>query len=262
MKENDLALRESQPEIVLPGLADIPDGEFRMGCEVGRDDEKPVHRVWVEAFSMGVTAVTNEQYLQFVEQSKWSMPPSLAEERYRHPQQPVVAVTWFDAMRYCRWLTSRTEQLFRLPTEAEWEYAIRAGREGGLYAWGNTSPQSFELYRTGWRDERPHVVGLYPPNAYGLYDLGDNVHEWCLDWYDPGYYEKSQYRNPVNLIPGTRRSSRGGSWRHHIKVSRCAARSSLAPGLGYTDYGFRIVRTKRDFLGTLDGENETQGLQA
>jgi formylglycine-generating enzyme required for sulfatase activity len=263
MKENDLALRESRPEIVLPGLADIPDGEFRMGCEVGRDDEKPVHRVWVEAFSMGVTAVTNEQYLQFVEQSKWSMPPSLAEERYRHPQQPVVAVTWFDAMRYCRWLTSRTEQLFRLPTEAEWEYAIRAGREGGLYAWGNTSPQSFELYRTGWRDERPHVVGLYPPNAYGLYDLGDNVHEWCLDWYDPGYYEKSQYpRNPVNLIPGTRRSSRGGSWRHRIKVSRCAARSSLGPGLGYTDYGFRIVRTKRDFLGTLDGENETQGLQA
>jgi sulfatase modifying factor 1 len=252
MKEDDSALHERQPEMLLPKLAGIPGGEFRMGCEVGRDDEKPVHRVWVEAFSMGVTTVTNEQYLQFVEQSNRPIPPSLTEERYRHPQQPVVAVTWFDAADYCRWLARQTGQLYRLPTEAEWECAIRAGRESGLYAWGNASPQSLELYRTGWSDKRPHVVGLHEPSAYGVYDLGDNVHEWCLDWYDPRYYEKSPYRNPVNLVPGARRASRGGSWRHHVKVSRCAARSSLAPGLGYTDYGFRVVQIKGASVESLD----------
>ena len=89
----------------------------------------------------------------------------------------------------------------------------------------------------------PEPVGLYKPNAYGLYNVGDNVHEWCSDWYDDGYYARSPERNPQGPQSGTRKASRGGSWRHHIKVTRTAARSSIPPEFQYADYGFRIARS-------------------
>jgi formylglycine-generating enzyme required for sulfatase activity len=226
--------------------------------------------VWVDRFEMGVFAVTNQEFMQFVhegplldsrggsnsatghpgsEDGVVRMPACYSEERFAHPRQPVVGVNWFEAMAYCDWLSTRSGEFFRLPTEAEWERAVRCGEEGQLYAWGNQDPGSLEVYRTGWRDERPQVVGLLEPNAYGLYNVGDNVHEWCLDWYDHDFYQNSPYRNPVNLTSSSRRASRGGSWRHHIKVSRCAARSSLNPGYGYTDYGFRVVRVKSRMVG-------------
>ena len=232
----------TQLGVQLPKLVDIPAGEFWMGCKTGRADEQPVHRVSVDAFGMGATTVTNEQYLAFVLETRGNMPVPLAGESLGHPLQPVVAVNWFEAMAYCDWLTQRFGQPFRLPTEAEWEWSIRAGLEGKLYAWGDESPDTFQLYRTGWHEGCPHVVALQEPNIYGIYDLGDNVHEWCFDWYEPGYYGKSPSLNPVNLIPAARRASRGGSWRHHVKVSRCAARSSLSPNFAYTDYGFRVVK--------------------
>ena len=212
-----------------------------MGSEHGRDDEKPVHSVRVDSFAIGVYTVTNEEYLQFVRDTEGEMSAAFAEDRFSHPRQPVVAVSWFEAMAYCEWLSLKTASLVRLPTEAEWERAVRGGQEGKLYSWGNENPESFEIYRTGWQDERPQVVGLLSPNAFGIYNLGDNLHEWCLDWYDPNYYHRSPDRNPLNQEPSTRRASRGGSWRHRIKVSRCGARSSLDPGFKYTDYGFRIV---------------------
>jgi sulfatase modifying factor 1 len=243
MKDAASVSPDKQLEIYQPKLAPIPGGEFCMGCELGRADEKPVHRVWVDAFAMGTTTVTNEQYLEFVREAEREMPKSFFEERFGDPLQPVVGITWFDAVAYCDWLTQKGRRLFRLPTEAEWEWAIRAGSESKLYAWGDENPEALEFYRTGWQDERPHVVGLREPNTYGLYDIGDNVHEWCLDWYQADFYQRSPSRNPVNLTPNSRRASRGGSWRHHIKVSRCAARSSLPPSFGYTDYGFRVVTT-------------------
>ena len=230
--------------LMRPALVTIPAGEFQMGCEEGRDDEKPVHSVWVGSFAIGVYTVTNEDYLQFVQETEAEMPATAAEDHFSHPRQPVVAVSWFEAMAYCNWLSLKTDFIFRLPTEAEWERAVRCGQDGKLYSWGNENPESFEICRTGWQDERPQVVGLLSPNSFGIYNLGDNVHEWCLDWYDPNYYHRSPYRNPVNLEPSTRRVSRGGSWRHRIKVSRCAARSSLDPGFKYTDYGFRIVTAR------------------
>ena len=228
-----------------PKLITIAEGEFQMGCEQGREDEKPVHSVWVDEFDMGAYAVTNSEYLQFIVDTQREMPAAYAEERFADPRQPVVSVNWFDAMAYCDWLSLRTGAVFRLPTEAEWERAARGGQEGKLYSWGNEDPERFEIYRTGWRDERPQVAGLLSPNSFGIYNIGDNVHEWCLDWYRPDYYEKSPYRNPVNVEPSARRASRGGSWRHRIKVSRCAARSSLDPSFRYTDYGFRIVKVKQ-----------------
>jgi formylglycine-generating enzyme len=213
-----------------------------MGCERGREDEKPAHAVWVDEFALGVFAVTNAEYLQFVEDTDNEMPPAHLEERFSHPRQPVVAVNWFEALAYCDWLSVKTGLLFRLPTEAEWERAARGGLEGKLYSWGDDHPSTLEIYRTGWRDERPQVAGLLDPNPFGAFNLGDNMHEWCMDWYHADYYRTSPHRNPVSLEPSARRASRGGSWRHHIKVSRCAARSSLHPSFKYTDYGFRVVR--------------------
>ena len=226
----------------IPAVAGLPAGEYLMGCDRGRSDERPVHRVRVDAFAMGITTVTNEQYRFFVARTGGRMPESFLEPRFSHPRQPVVSVSWLEADAYCRWLSEWTGETCRLPTEAEWEWAIRQKMEGRLYAWGDEDPSEYELYRTGWRDQCPHSVALQPPNDFGLYDLGDNVHEWCLDWYARDYYQRSPGNNPVNRTRTHRRASRGGAWRHQIKVSRCAARSSLDPTYKYTDYGFRVVK--------------------
>ena len=160
------------------------------------------------------------------------------------PDQPVVAVTWFEATDYCRWISTMTGSNYRLPTEAEWERAARGGRDGLQYPWGDESPESRPEYRRRWAGKvrGPLAVGLGEPNAYGILDLCENVHEWCADWFDTGYYAVSPAQNPRGPSSGERRSSRGGSWRHHVKVSRCATRSSIPPHLQYADYGFRVVR--------------------
>jgi formylglycine-generating enzyme required for sulfatase activity len=108
------------------------------------------------------------------------------------------------------------------------------------YAWGNEPPPAIAYFTGEWNAPRP--VAQWLPNGYGLFNMGDNVHEWCMDWYAPGYYSVSPDRNPPGPEEGTRRVSRGGSWRHQIKGSRAAHRSSLPPDFRYTDYGFRIVR--------------------
>jgi formylglycine-generating enzyme required for sulfatase activity len=154
---------------------------------------------------------------------------------------PVVSVSWDEAVAYCDWLSCATGKQYCLPTEAEWERAARGGAEGLLYPWGDAPPEFVPDYATRWK-KGPEPVGFYPPNTYGLYNLGDNIHEWCADWYDDGYYAHSPERNPRGPVSGSRRASRGGSWRHHIKVTRTAARSSIPPEFQYADYGFRIAR--------------------
>ena len=143
----------------VPTVAALPAGEYLMGCERGRSDERPVHRVRVDPLAMGITTVTNEQYRFFVGQTGGRMPDSFLESRFSHPQQPVVSVSWLEAAAYCRWLSQWTGQTWRLPTEAEWEWAIRQNGEGCLYAWGDQDPSEFELYRTGWRCSRPMRSG-------------------------------------------------------------------------------------------------------
>lgn len=226
-----------EPELVL-----IPEGDFLMGCETGRDNERPLHRVWVEAFEIAVTTVTNREYLRFMESAGHRRPPHLDDPAFSHPDQPVVAVSWYDARAYCEWLTRRTGRFYRLPTEGKWEKAARGGLEGKLYPWGDEFPEATRHYERGWKTDRPDPVGRHQSNGYGLYNMADNVHEWCLDYYDPEYYRYSPERNPGGPSSGSRRSSRGGSWRHQIKITRCAARSSLPPDHCYADYGFRIVR--------------------
>ena len=227
-----------------PVCAPIPEGYFRMGCEVGRDEEKPAHRVWVDAFEMAVCQVRNREYGRFLEATGHAAPPQWNDPNLNYPEQPVVSVSWFDAVAYCEWLSRMCGVHYRLPTEAEWERAALGGRDGALYCWGDEAPQDRPEYIRRWGGEvsGPRPVGEEPPNPFGVFDLGENVHEWCADWFDKDFYADSPERNPSGPATGNRRASRGGSWRHHIKVSRCAARSSIPPGFQYADYGFRVVR--------------------
>lgn len=211
-----------------------------MGCESGRDDEKPEHQVWVDAFELAAFQTTNGQYARFVEDMRHPPPLLCDDPNFAYPELPVVAVSWFDGVAYCDWLSRKSGKHYRLPTEAEWERAARGGAEGELYPWGNCPPEEVPDYANRWKSG-PEPVGLYPPNAYGLFNSGDNVHEWCADWYDSAYYAVSPERNPQGPAAGARRASRGGSWRHHIKVTRTAARSSIPPEFKYADYGFRVA---------------------
>jgi formylglycine-generating enzyme required for sulfatase activity len=229
-------------EIIEPVMASIPAGSFWMGCETGRDDEKPVHRVCLDAFKLAVYQVTNEEYAPFIAEMHYPQPLCWSDASFNHPKMPVVAVSWHEAVNYCEWLGRTTGRAYRLPSEAEWEHAARGGAEQLLYPWGNAPPEQVPNYAARWKNG-PETVGAYPPNAYGIYNLGDNVHEWCQDWYDAGYYGCSPERNPRGPVEGKRRASRGGSWRHHIKVTRTAARSSIPPEFKYTDYGFRVARS-------------------
>jgi formylglycine-generating enzyme required for sulfatase activity len=196
-----------------------------MGQDDGRDEERPAHRVIVSPFRMARCQVTNADYAAF------------RKFEFAGPTLPVVSVSWFDAVEYCEWLTAQWNLPVRLPTEAEWEFAARGGTPRRLYPWGDILPPK-EPDR--WRDG-PEPVALGDPNGYGLFDMCQNVHEWCSDWYDPAYYAVSPEIDPQGPAHGVRRASKGGAWRHHIKFSRCAARSSIPPDFRYADYGFRVV---------------------
>jgi sulfatase modifying factor 1 len=223
-----------------PQLVRIPEGWFWMGSETGQDNERPLHRVWVDEFRLVNGAVTNAAYSRFVRATRNPPAPFCESAQFSHPEQPVVAVSWFDAVRYCEWLSLNTGLSYRLPTEAEWERAARGGVESRLYPWGDDPPQSLPDYEKRWK-RGPEAVAQYAPNAFGLYDICENVHEWCSDWYQAGYYAVSPERNPPGPERGERRASRGGSWRHHVKATRCAARSSIPPEFHYADYGFRVA---------------------
>jgi len=225
-----------------PVMVRVPEGWFWMGCELGRDDEKPEHRVWVDTFDLAVHQVTTEEYACFLATMRAPVPQCWNDSRFNDPKMPVVAISWHQAMSYCEWLSCAARKPYRLPSEAEWERAARGGAEHAMYSWGDTPPEMIPDYAERWRNG-PEAVELYPSNAYGLFNMGDNVHEWCADWYDANFYACSPERNPRGPSSGTRRASRGGSWRHHIKVSRTAARSSIPPEFKYTDYGFRVARS-------------------
>ena len=206
----------------------LPGGAFLMGQKDGRDDERPVHRVTLAPFRLSRLPVTNADFAAF------------RPFEFTDAALPVTSVSWFQATEYCAWLSSQWGIGLRLPTEAEWEFAARGGLEQSRYPWGNAPPETRAGYAARWL-RGPEPVGTAEPNAYGLFDLCENVHEWCSDWYVQDYYSESALENPQGSATGQRRASRGGAWRHHIKIARCAARSSLPPDFRYADYGFRLA---------------------
>jgi sulfatase modifying factor 1 len=222
-----------------PALVFVPGGRFRMGSEDGRPDEWPIHDAQVRPVRMGRAPVSNLEYAWFLASGRVPEPPWWKDPAFWDPQQPVVGVTWFEAMSFCVWLGEMFGGRWRLPTEAEWERAARGGLEGAPTSWGDRLPPD-EIPEPPING--PWPVGRGTPNGFGLLDMGTIVHEWCFDWYAAEAYRSTRRLDPRGPLRGERRASRGGSWRHHVRWSPPAARSSLPPHSRYADYGFRVVR--------------------
>ena len=215
----------------------LPGGRFAMGSPE-RDDEQPEREVTIDAFAVAITPVTNGEYRHFLDASEHEPPRFWDDELFNAPDCPVVGVSWFDANAYCEWLSDLLGRDCRLPTEAEREYAARADA-GTHFPWGN-EPWIEGRFALGSKGaDRPHRVGSTPPNGFGLYHVAENVHEWCSDWYATRY-DPADVDRPRGPAEGVRRASRGGSWRHRVKVTRISARSSLSPERRYNDYGMRV----------------------
>jgi formylglycine-generating enzyme len=228
------------------GMILIPAGSFRMGKDGGGTDEAPSHAVFLDAFYLSKTEITIWEYLECVHDGKCRMPDFWNKAYFDDPPAgipppwlrfPVTGVSWNDAMDYCRWRGSG----FRLPTEAEWEYACRAGTTTA-YFWGDRFRDGAARYANVGRDLEP--VASHEPNPWGLYDMIGNVWEWCLDAYSKTYYRKGPDRNPCNAPadPGRgQRAVRGGSWNEYRWNLRSANRYRGEANRGYKGLGFRIA---------------------
>jgi formylglycine-generating enzyme required for sulfatase activity len=218
----------------------IPPGEFMMGPAVGDSgafsDEQPQHKVRITSpYYLGATEVTREQY----ERVTGKKPSRFLGDL----RLPVEQVSWEDAVDFCHKLSAKEGDTYRLPTEAEWEYACRAGT---TTPW-NCGAAEFELAAHAWYQEnsdgQTHPAGLKKPNAWGLHDMHGSVSEWCLDWYDAGYYLASPTEDPAGPAAGSDRVSRGGSWLSVRWACRSASRSRHAPTTPDHYRGFRVART-------------------
>jgi len=237
----------------------VPAGEFDMGCDSGDADERPVHKVSLDAFYIDMYEVTNEQYKEFVDATGAQAPTYWKSSNFNEPDQPIVGITWAEASVYAKWAGKR------LPTEAEWEKAARGGLIGKKYVWGDSSTppsragnfgdetgklvfKNWSIIK-GYNDgfSHPAPVGSFTPNDYGLYDMIGNVWEWCSDYYDSSYYSGSAKNNPKGPGSGTDHVLRGGSWFADDDYLRVSNRFDYNPS--YTiksscTVGFRCAQDK------------------
>jgi formylglycine-generating enzyme required for sulfatase activity len=214
----------------------IPAGEFEMGD--GRDSNCPKHTVALSAYWIGVYAVTNAQYLKFMEATRHRAPNNQVHREAAKAAHPVTDVSWDDALAYAKWAGGE------LPTEAQWEKAAR-GPEGLIYPWGNDWDPERCRHEKNKGNDTTCPVFAYPGgiSGYGTYNQSGNVWEWCADWYDSGYYAQSPARDPRGPKGGSSRSNRGGSWGLVDPVwFRGAYRSGIDPGYRSGLLGFRLVR--------------------
>lgn len=210
----------------------VPAGNFQMGSDK-YDDEKPMHRVTIsKRFFMGRYEITQAQW-----QAIMGSNPSM----FRGNSLPVENVSWNDAQSFIQRLNQLNDGFnYRLPTEAEWEYACRAGTTGE-YA-GDLDSMAWDGLNSG---QRTHQVGVKESNAFGLYDMHGNVWEWCEDWYDKNYYQNSPSVDPQGPSRGRERVTRGGSWVENANGPRSAGRSSQPPDYHtYGIVGFRVVAVR------------------
>jgi formylglycine-generating enzyme required for sulfatase activity len=255
----------------------VSEGKFTMGSENGDSNEKPVHLIYLDAFWMDQTEVTNAMFGQFIAAANWQTEADKKSKSYvfnpsisnweevigadwQHPtgpnsslaglfEHPVTQVSWNDAQAYCAWRGAR------LPTEAEWEKAAR-GTDKRTYPWGNQNPAGTLLnfadlnLNIDWANKNENdgyqftaPVGHYPAGAspYGIYDLAGNVWEWTADWYDGKYYQNSPERNPPGPVSGALRVLRGGAWGSNISAVHSALRLRYDPTFGSNSVGFRCV---------------------
>jgi sulfatase modifying factor 1 len=245
------------PVVELPSITntldmtfkEIPAGTFMMGSpetEEGRNDDQDQHKVTItKAFYMQTTVVTQGQWKAVMGTEPWKG-KLLVEEG---PNYPVVYLTWAEASLYCATLSAREGKAYRLPTEAEWEYACRAGTRT---AWSFGNDQK-ALGDYAWYDENTnvigelyaHQVGLKKPNAFGLYDMHGNVFEWCHDYFGENYYKQSPEKDPTGPVAGSSHVLRGGGWANNARGTHSADRGRVVAGTSIAIHafaGFRLVR--------------------
>ena len=234
-------MSDSRVSICTPEFVPITGGWFTMGTDLGQDDERPPHRVFVDPFELAVCPVTRAEYGWFLDATGHEQPRDWSEPLFAAPDLPVVGVSWNDAVAYCAWRSDQDGRSVRLPTEAEWEFAAR-GRQQALFPWGDEMPAWIP---NGGRGplQAPWPVTLGEPTDFGLLGIATNVHEWCADWHDKDYYSRSPERNPAGPEEGIRRTARGGAWRHAHTMCRVTLRSKLDPSFRYNDFGFRLARS-------------------
>ncbi len=224
----------------------VPAGEFVMGSHRddpdAYDDEKPAHKVYLDAYYIDKYEVTNALFKGFVEATRRSAPIYRNNPKFNSPTQPVVGVTPEDADAYCKWAGKR------LPTEAEWEKAAR-GTDGRRFPWGNQwvfpwESQSVSKRANGTNQfSQPMPVGSFPEGVspYGVHDMGGNVAEYVADFYDKDYYKQSPYRNPKGPLLG-KRTPRGGSWESPERDLRVTYRGASDRFIPFKTLGFRCVK--------------------
>ena len=214
----------------------VTGGPYNMGDNFGDGDanELPVHPVYVDGYYMPKFEVTQAQW--------FAVMGSNPSTNNIGPNYPVEAVSWDDVQSFITQLNSMRTAQYRLPTEAEWEYAARSRGQLLKYA-TSTGAISSSLANYNNNVAGTTLVGSYPMNPFGLYDMSGNVWEWCSDWYGSGYYAVSPYYNPQGPVTGTGRILRGGSW-YDIGATypRCAFRYFTSPGTLDNRLGFRLVR--------------------
>lgn len=229
-----------------PRMVEIPAGYFWMGSEGWNHnyDESPVHKVtFRKSFRMSETEITNAQFEEFMpEHRALRGKDGLSFE----DDEAVVNVSYDDATAYCRWLSEKSGKDFRLPTEAEWEYACRAGTYT-LFHTGDGLPESMQKNQKTERDlvSVSLATARSEPNGFGLYDMHGNVEEWCLDWYGP--YPEADQTDPAGHSSGIYRVTRGGSHNTPADFLRSANRSAAIPSDRHSQIGFRIVEGEADF---------------
>lgn len=238
----------SSPVSAAPeGMALIPAGEFTMGRtratpddETGMRpkilrDDRPAHKVRLDAHYLDRTEVTHAEYAKFVAATgrrtpyHWvggEMPEQLAD-------YPIYNVDWHDAEGYCEWNGKR------LPTEAEWERAARGGLDGLDYPWGDDKPDGRARFGT---PAGPGPVARFEPNAFGLYDMAGGVAEWCADWFERTYYERSPAENPAGPDTGLYRIIRGGAWSDGPRRLTTFFRNWVRPNQRTPNLGFRCAK--------------------
>ena len=219
----------------------VEGGTFMMGAtsEQGRDaesDEKPVHQVTLSSYYIGQTEVT---------QALWEAVMGKNPSEFKGDNKPVENVSWYDCQKFFKKLNKLTGKQFRLPTEAEWEYACRGGKKsrGYKYSGSNTIDDvawynDMVLYISNISNEI-HRVATKSPNELGIYDMSGNVWEWCQDWYDS--YSSNAQTNPTGASSGSSRVNRGGSWFNNAKFCRSSRRYNNSPDSRRGDLGLRLV---------------------
>jgi formylglycine-generating enzyme required for sulfatase activity len=212
----------------------IPAGSFMMGDAFeGHDNERPVHQVNISRpFYLGKYAVTQEQ---------WGTVTGKNLSEFKGRNNPVDDVSWSDVQSFISHLNAKEGKKYRLPTEAEWEYAARAGTKS-TYSFGDDAGQleQYEWYG-GNSGSQTHPVGQKQPNPWGLYDMHGNVREWVNDWYDKSYYGRSPSTDPAGPSGGEFRVLRGGSWYRSARSLRSASRDYHMPGYRGKGLGFRLA---------------------